>query len=101
MPDCQMKFDKILIEAKNGKLFVDNQFKTEAPTTLGERCQNRGIAKWLRARDNPKCVLFKDKINHLDVVQGALGDCYFLSAISVLGDKFVKKIIISSEEEWR
>lgn len=46
-------------------------------------------------------VLFKDKINHLDVVQGALGDCYFLSAISVLGEKYVRKIIISTEEEWK
>lgn len=48
-------------------------------------------------------VLYKDKINHEDVVQGALGDCYFLSAISVLGDKYVRKIIITvdDQEEWK
>jgi len=55
----------------------------------------------VRARDKPQCKIFKDKINHQDVVQGALGDCYFLSAISVLGEKFVKKIILTTEEEWR
>lgn len=37
----------------------------------------------------------------MDVVQGGLGDCYFLSAISVLGEKYVKKIIITTDEEWR
>lgn len=55
----------------------------------------------MRARDKPDMCMYKDKINHLDVVQGALGDCYFLSAISVLGEKFVRRIIVSTEEEWR
>ena len=95
-----MKWEKIKLEAANGKLFVDNQFKA-GPDALGPNCLDRGVNKWVRARDKPNCVLFKDQINHLDVVQGALGDCYFLSAISVLGEKYVKKIIITTEEEWR
>jgi hypothetical protein len=101
MPDCQMKYDKIKNEAMNeGKLFIDNQFMPDN-NSLGPNCLNRGVGKWVRARDRKDCVLYKDVINHLDVVQGALGDCYFLSAISVLGEKYVKNIIISTEEDWR
>lgn len=65
---------------------------------MGAGCQNRGVNSWIRASEKPGMVIFKDKINHLDVVQGALGDCYFLSAISVLGEKYVRNIIISTEE---
>ena len=95
-----MKYEKILAEADKGSVFSDAQFP---PTdqSLGPNCLNRGVSKWLRARDKPNCRIFKDKINSLDVVQGALGDCYFLSAISVLGEKYVRRIIISTEEEWR
>jgi hypothetical protein len=41
------------------------------------------------------------KVNALDVIQGNLGDCYFLSAISVLGEKNVEAMIITKEEQWR
>jgi hypothetical protein len=36
----------------------------------------------------------------LDVVQGALGDCYYLSAISVLGENNVKAMIKTGNDEW-
>jgi len=99
-PDCKMKYAKILEEADKGTIFADAQFPP-SDQSLGPNCLNRGVTKWIRARDKPNCTIFKDKINSLDVVQGALGDCYFLSAISVLGEKFVKRIIISTEEEWK
>jgi hypothetical protein len=38
-------------------------------------------------------VLYKDKVNALDVIQGQLKDCYFLSAISVLGEKNVEAML--------
>ena len=34
-----------------------------------------------------------------DVKQGALGDCYFPSALSVIGEKLIKECIITKEEE--
>jgi hypothetical protein len=55
------------------------------------------VNKWIRARDVAGTVLFKEVINYEDVVQGALGDCYLLSAISVLGEKLVRDIIITLE----
>ena len=67
MPDCEMKWDKIKLEAANGKIYEDTQFKA-GDTILGPNCLNRGVSRWVRARDKPNCVLFKDKINHLDVV---------------------------------
>jgi hypothetical protein len=67
MPDCEMKYQKILKEAKEGKMFTDVQFKADN-TSLGEKCCNRGVDKWLRARDRPNTFLYQDKINHLDVV---------------------------------
>lgn len=67
MPDCEKKFAKILQEAQGGKKFVDTQFKGDE-SSLGPGCMNRGVNKWVRASDKPGVVLFKDKINHEDVV---------------------------------
>jgi hypothetical protein len=59
------------------------------------------VSQWLRARDKPNTFLYKDKVSCLDVTQGALGDCYFLSAISVLGERYVRRVIVSSEDDWK
>ncbi|KRX05947.1 hypothetical protein PPERSA_01025 [Pseudocohnilembus persalinus] len=45
--------------------------------------------KWLRAKD---CIgenfdVFYDKIEGGDILQGSLGDCYFLSSLSVIAEK--------------
>ena len=104
-PDCQEKYDKLMEEFKAtpaGKKFLDEQFK-KGEESLGPSCLNRGIHDWIRASEHPekKCVLYKDTVTHLDVVQGALGDCYFLSAISVLGEANVKSMILTKEEDWK
>jgi len=97
IPDCLPKYNKIKSE---GKVFVDGQFPA-SDTSLGDGCLNRGVTQWKRARDDPECVLYQDTIDSLDVLQGALGDCYFLSAISVLGEKYVRPIIVTTENEWK
>jgi hypothetical protein len=93
MPDCEPKYKKIIENFRRDKvLFEDKQFPpTEA--SLGPGCTNRGVAKWVRASEVPGTVIYRDKVDPRDVVQGALGDCYFLSAMSVLGEDNVKKII--------
>ena len=65
--------------------------------------------KWVRASEltEQKCSLYKEdqfggsKVNALDVIQGKLGDCYFLSAISVLGEKNVEAMIKTTEVDWK
>jgi len=104
MPDCMIKYRKILKEAKGpGKVVFEDSKFGHNEQALGPGCLNRGVAKWMRARDVPGAKLYMDGASHLDVVQGALGDCYFLSAISVLGSQRVKDIIVieETEEEWR
>lgn len=43
MPDCEMKYEKILKEAAAGKVFVDSQFKA-GNDALGPNCLNRGVS---------------------------------------------------------
>ena len=43
MPDCEMKYQKIKIEAMNGTIFSDNQFKPDN-NSLGPNCTNRGVS---------------------------------------------------------
>ena len=93
MPDWEMKYTKIVERfKKENVMFEDKQFPTDK-SSLGDNCQNRGVAKWVRSSDIPGTILFKGTINPTDVVQGALEDCYFLWAMSVLGDKNVRKCI--------
>lgn len=51
--------------------------------------------KWIRASEladlndaaEGKLEIFKDTVEPGDIVQGALGDCYFLSTLSVLAEE--------------
>lgn len=91
MPDCKVKLDKIREKVKQDhQKFTDSQFSHENPDqVLGERIapapSQRLIEGWKRASEMPGAKLFIDGASHEDITQGALGDCYFLSALSVLG----------------
>jgi hypothetical protein len=93
MPDCDIKYEKIVKRYKEENIqFEDKQFPPN-DQSLGPGCLNRGVAKWMRASEIEGTCLYREKIDARDVVQGALGDCYFLSAMSVLGDENVKNCI--------
>jgi hypothetical protein len=98
IPDCREKYEKILQE---GTQYTDDKFGANE-ASLGENCVNR-VAGWKRASEMPEAKLYKDKINYQDITQGMLGDCYFLSAMSVLPERQIKDTIvkITQEEEWR
>ena len=46
-----------------------------------------------------KVRVFDDKIDPADIMQGALGDCYFLSVLSVLAEnpERIRKLFISDK----
>ena len=53
------------------------------------------VSKWRRPK--PTAVLFKDSISPLDIRQGYIGDCYLMSAMSVVGDKRVEDAFLWHE----
>jgi len=112
LPDCQAKFEKIEEEYCNEAeaKYTDAQWDhADEGKVLGEKIFNepakRYIKSWKRASEMEGAVLFRDGASHEDVTQGALGDCYFLSALSVLGNVKIKDIFISERDEdmerWR
>lgn len=118
MPDCELKYRIIMKRAEKGMgKFEDTQFPAN-DDSLGEKVVNENLAgedmHWLRMSEAPEdCFsykveekefnLFRDGASSDDVMQQMLGDCYYLSAIAILGDKETREkfVTISSVEEWK
>ena len=109
MPDCQYKYKCILARAKAGKgKYTDKKFGGNNDS-LGESVISNNLGgtavDWVRMSENPdhKFALFVDGVDVNDVVQGALGNCYYLSALGVLGSQKTHQMffIVNDYEEWR
>ena len=79
--------NSLISKKKNGE-FVD---KVRGPIQLQDfEDDNPGGSErliWKRVTDiSPKWEIFEEKIEFKDVLQGSLGDCYFLSSITALSE---------------
>lgn len=96
MIDSPEKFKKIIERYRNtGEKFVDKQFPPDVKS-LGERSA-QNVTAWKRAGD--ECKLYEGGISPEDIKQGALGDCYFLSAMTVLGKSRVESIFLEEDPD--
>jgi hypothetical protein len=110
----EQNYEKIFLEcARTGRNFQDEHFPTNDVSlykTPDKRpCHYRNNVEWKRCKDltnNPHLFIFdnegKGKIN-TDVVQGAVGNCWLVSAIGVLAahPKLLNKVIPkASDQDW-
>ena len=105
------------IQAKHqeqGALFIDRDFPPSFKSLVSdiENAEKEDLVnlwkdmEWIRAREIPslnddegKLQVFAGSIEPNDIRQGALGDCYFLSVLSVLAEKpeRVRKLFETTE----
>ena len=76
-----------LFSKDNQGQFIDKVRGPENLKKIQRDVQNINDIVWKRVTElSPKWELFQNKIEFNDVLQGSLGDCYFLSAIAALAD---------------
>ena len=88
------------VKGENDK-FIDQDFSPNIKSLVGDNLANRATWKaynWLRpekflSRDKP-IQLFEGKIEPTDIIQGHLGDCYFMCTLASLAElpKRIEKI---------
>lgn len=86
MPEVA-SLQKLMEECRSkGKKYEDPQFPA-APSSLFPSNPNlsKSVTRWRRPEEiSPNPQLFVDGVEEGDVQQGSLGDCWFISALSVL-----------------
>jgi calpain-15 len=98
---AEQNLEKILNECKKTKKkFTDTKFPATQPS-IGELY--KGKIKWIRASELTKNTkLMQNDVDPNDIKQGGLGDCYFLSSLSILSEHpdRMKKIFAVPELEY-
>ena len=72
------------------ELFIDEDFPPDASSLSAVSSKQWSDIEWMRPQDSfsgPNPTLFDDVPSPDDVKQGQLGDCYFLSSLSVLAER--------------
>eukprot|EP00359_Climacostomum_virens_P005569 CAMPEP_0204912218 /NCGR_PEP_ID=MMETSP1397-20131031/10410_1 /ASSEMBLY_ACC=CAM_ASM_000891 /TAXON_ID=49980 /ORGANISM="Climacostomum Climacostomum virens, Strain Stock W-24" /LENGTH=1540 /DNA_ID=CAMNT_0052083079 /DNA_START=351 /DNA_END=4973 /DNA_ORIENTATION=- len=96
MVDSPEKFRKIVERYRaTGEKYVDTSFKADA-NSLGPNASQQ-VSDWRRAGE--ECVLYEGTASPQDVKQGALGDCYFLSAMAVLGNERIESLFVDEKPD--
>ncbi|KRX05712.1 hypothetical protein PPERSA_09852 [Pseudocohnilembus persalinus] len=87
-----------------GQKFTDEEFPPTQKSLTKDLAYMPKAAnyQWTRAQEiypDKQVKIFQGKIEPNDIKQGALGDCYFLSALSVLAERenLIEKLFVSKE----
>jgi hypothetical protein len=112
MPDSLKKYQMIMAKVNStaGYKYTDVEFncKNEAQI-LGSTIMSNsslpkhGVKGWKRASEIKDAELFEDGADCRDIVQGKLGDCYLLSAFSVLGNSTIQEMFNATlvNQDWK
>ena len=96
MPDCVEKYQKIIKEYTGGKKYEDAKFPANE-TVLGEQLRDY-VTEWKRPEG---LTVFGEGFNPIDPRQGAIGDCYFISAMTVAGKQHIEGVMMVNKLEQR
>lgn len=110
MPDCLKKYQIIVARAQQrNEKYTDNKFRA-VDSSIGSTLVSNvytGPVNWLRMsgpeEEDQDYAIFKDGVTIDDVEQGHLGDCYFLSALSLLDEQDLRQsfVFVNDEHEWK
>lgn len=115
MPDCLRKFEMIKLKSKADPTwkFTDAEFShANEQQVLGDTvfCRpppllKHGVVGWKRASEMDGAELFMGSADCRDVEQGKIGDCYLLSAFSVLGNERIRELfcedVTEENKDWK
>lgn len=94
MPDSLQKYEKISKEFNETKKYSDDKFPANN-TVLGENISSL-VNGWKRASESGM-TLFGDGYSALEPRQGSIGDCYFVSSLSIASKKFIEGALMISQ----
>lgn len=90
-PEAAAQFQRIISECqRSGKKFTDPDFPPTDRSLYRDpsRPSNSSCTGWKRLGElSAKPQMFKDGVEAGDVIQGQLGDCWFLGALSVVAER--------------
>lgn len=84
---------------ETGRKFADSDFPANDDSLSASLALY--VSSWERATEYPNSQIFHGVVDTLDLLQGALGDCYLLSAITVMGERNLRRCFKTSEEEGK